>query len=255
MRLVSKVSVLILARNEENNIKECIKSCDFADEVIVIDDNSTDKTKEIAESLGARVINRSMNGDWGGQQTFAIHQAKYEWIFFIDADERCTPELGKEIKDAIKKDEKYAYWIKRRNQFRYNKAIHGTLRPDYVCRLMPAKDSYVEGFVHPAIITPYPNKKLSGHMYHHTYDNWGQYFNKLNNYTTLAAEKYKKNNKKVSFFKDIVLRPLWAFFKVYILNLGFLDGKLGWIFSVNHYFYTMTKYVKLYYLYKDDGKL
>ena len=63
------------------------------------------------------------------------------------------------------------------------------------------------------------------------------------------------NNKKVSFVKDIVLRPLWAFFKVYILNLGFLDGKLGWIFSVNHYFYTMTKYVKLYYLYKDNGKL
>ena len=88
---MSKVSVLILARNEENNIKDCIESCNFADEVIVIDDNSTDKTKEIAEQLGARVINRSMNGDWGGQQTFAIQQAKYEWIFFIDADERCTP--------------------------------------------------------------------------------------------------------------------------------------------------------------------
>lgn len=78
---MSKVSVLILARNEENNIKDCIESCNFADEVIVIDDNSTDKTKEIAEQLGARVINRSMNGDWGGQQTFAIQQAKYEWIF------------------------------------------------------------------------------------------------------------------------------------------------------------------------------
>ena len=90
---MSKVSVLILARNEENNIKDCIESCNFADEVIVIDDNSTDKTKEIAEQLGARVINRSMNGDWGGQQTFAIQQAKYEWIFFIDADERCSPEL------------------------------------------------------------------------------------------------------------------------------------------------------------------
>lgn len=100
---MSKVSVLILARNEENNIKDCIESCNFADEVIVIDDNSTDKTKEIAEQLGARVINRSMNGDWGGQQTFAIQQAKYEWIFFIDADERCTPELGKEIRETIEK--------------------------------------------------------------------------------------------------------------------------------------------------------
>ena len=87
------ISVLILVKNEENNIKECIESCTFADEVVVIDDGSTDKTEEIALSLGARVIHRSMNGDWGGQQTFAIQQAKYEWIFFIDADERCTPEL------------------------------------------------------------------------------------------------------------------------------------------------------------------
>ena len=69
------------------------------------------------------------------------------------------------------------------------------MRPDYVCRVMPAKDSYVEGYVHPAIITPYPNKKMQGHMYHYTYDNWQQYFNKFNNYTTLAAEKYKKAGK------------------------------------------------------------
>ena len=73
---MSKVSVLILARNEENNIKDCIESCNFADEVIVIDDNSTDKTKEIAEQLGARVINRSMNGDWGGQQTFPQYERR-----------------------------------------------------------------------------------------------------------------------------------------------------------------------------------
>ena len=183
---MSKVSVLILARNEENNIKDCIESCNFADEVIVIDDNSTDKTKEFAEQLGARVINRSMNGDWGGQQTFAIQQAKYEWIFFIDADERCTPELGKEIRKTVEKNEHYAYWIKRKNKFHHNKATHGTLRPDYVCRLMPAKGSYVEGFVHPAIITPYENKKLKECMYHHTYETWEQHINKINKYTTLA---------------------------------------------------------------------
>lgn len=120
---------------------------------------------------------------------------------------------------------------------------------------MPAEGSHVEGYVHPAIVTPYPNKKLNGFMYHYTYDNLDQYFGKFNNYTKLAAEKYKKQNKKCSFFKDIVLRPMWAFIKVYLLQGGFLDGKIGWILSVNHYFYTMNKYVKLYYLYKSNGKL
>lgn len=249
------VSVLILARNEKNNIVDCITSCSFAKEVIVIDDNSTDETPQLAESLGARVINRAMNGDWGGQQTFAIQQAKCPWIFFIDADERCTPELAKEIETAVAKNEQVAYWVQRRNKFHFNEATHGVLRPDYVCRLMPARDSYVEGYVHPTIITPYPNKKLGGFMYHYTYDNWPQYFNKFNNYTTLAAEKYKKEGKSCSFLGDIVFRPFWAFIKMYVLQGGFQDGKMGWILSVNHYFYTMTKYVKLYYLYKSNGKL
>ena len=249
------VSVLILARNEKNNIVDCINSCSFAKEVIVIDDNSTDETKELAEGLGARVINRAMNGDWGGQQTFAIQQATCPWIFFIDADERCTPQLAKEIEVAVIKNEQIAYEVQRKNKFHINEATHGVLRPDYVTRLMPAKDSYVEGYVHPAIITPYPLKKLGGFMYHYTYDNWPQYFNKFNNYTTLAAEKYKKEGKGCSFLSDVVLRPLWAFIKVYLLEGGILDGKMGWILSVNHYFYTMTKYVKLYYLYKSNGKL
>lgn len=249
------VSVLILARNEKQNIVDCINSCSFAKEVIVIDDNSTDETKQLAEELGARVINRAMNGDWGGQQTFAIQQAKCPWIFFIDADERCTPELAKQIEAAVNKNEQIAYEVQRHNRFHFDKATHGTLRPDYVTRLMPTKDSYVEGYVHPAIITPYPHKKLDGFMYHYTYDNWQQYWGKFNNYTTLAAEKYKKEGKKCSFVKDIFFRPLWAFIKVYFIDLGFLDGRLGWILSVNHYSYTMTKYVKLYYLYKSNGKL
>lgn len=249
------VSVLILAKNEQANIADCIKSCSFANEIIVIDDFSTDDTATIATSLGAKVIQHSMAGDWGGQQTFAIQQASYKWIFFLDADERVTPSLATEIGKAVELDEKNAYWVLRKNRFHFNKATHGVLRPDYVCRLMPAKDSYVEGYVHPSIITPYPNKQLSGWMEHYTYDNWEQYFNKFNNYTKLAAEKYRKQGKKCGFFKDIIFRPFWAFIKMYFIQGGFLDGKLGWILSVNHYFYTMNKYVKLYYLYKSDGKL
>lgn len=249
------VSVLILAKNEEQNIAECLKSVDFASDILIIDDFSTDKTREIAESMGARVIQRAMNGDWGGQQTFAIGEAKYPWVLFLDADERISKELQSEIIAVIEKNQPIAYWIKRENKFHYNKATHGILRPDYVDRLFPAANSYVEGFVHPKIVTPYPNKKLQGKMYHYTYDNWQQYFNKFNNYTTLAANKYAKQGKQASFIKDVLLRPIWAFIKVYFLNLGFLDGKMGFVLSVNHYFYTMTKYVKLYYLNKSNGKL
>ena len=250
-----KVSVLILAKNEKDNIKDCIQSCTFAQEIIVIDDYSTDNTKAIAESMGARVIQRSMNGDWGAQQTFAIEQATFPWIFFIDADERCTEKLVEEIEKIVAKNEQIAYWVQRKNEFHFNKARHGVLRPDYVCRLMPKKGSYVEGLVHPTIITPYKTKRMEGYLLHYTYDNWQQYFNKFNNYTTLAAEKYKKEGKSCNFFKDIMLRPLWAFIKMYFVQGGFLDGKMGWVLSVNHYFYTMNKYVKLYYLYKSNGKL
>lgn len=252
---MSTVTVIILAKNEEQNIKDCIDTVGFADEVLVIDDFSTDQTPEIAASMGARVVQHAMNGDWGGQQTFAIQEAKSKWILFLDADERISPELGAEIVTAVQKDEPKAYWMQRRNKFHHNKATHGVLRPDYVLRLMPAEGSYVEGYVHPAIITPYKEAKLQGPMYHYTYDNWQQYFNKFNNYTTLAAEKYKDAGKSCSFFKDIIIRPSWAFFKVYILDRGFLDGKMGFILSVNHYFYTMIKYVKLYYLLKSNGKL
>lgn len=252
---MGKITALILAKNEEQNIKDCIESVLFVDEILVIDDFSTDRTKEIAEKLGAKVIQRSMNGDWGGQQTFAIEQASCEWVLFIDADERISKPLAKEILDAVAKGEEHAYWIKRENKFHNNHATHGTLRPDYVNRLFPAKGSYVTGFVHPAIVTPYDNKKLHHVMYHYTYDNWNQYFNKFNNYTRLAALKYQEQGKKCSFVKDILLRPLWAFIKVYFIDRGFMDGKMGWILSVNHYFYTMTKYVRLYHLYKDNGKL
>ena len=222
---MATVSVIILARNEEHNIHDCIESVQFADEVLVIDDFSTDNTVTIAEEMGARVVQHAMNGDWGAQQTFGIEQAKSDWILFLDADERISEPLAKEIQDIV------------------------------VNKPMPKEGSYVEGYVHPAIITPYPTEKLQHPMYHYTYDNWHQYFNKFNNYTTLSAEKYRDNGKSCSFFKDIILRPTWAFIKVYLLQGGILDGKMGFILSVNHYFYTMTKYVKFYYLLKSKGKL
>lgn len=247
---MNKISLLILAKNEECNIKECIESCPFADEIIVIDDNSDDRTKEIAESLGAKVINRSMNGDWGGQQTFAIQQASCNWIFFIDADERCTPELSAEIKNTVNNGDKYGYWVRRINHFKHKVVKHGPLSPDWVCRLMPREGSYVEGFVHPKIVHQFKDKRLTKNMLHYTYETWEQYLRKMNQYSTLAAEKSRKEGKTCNFLFDIIFRPAFAFFKMYILKLGILDGMLGYVLCLNYANYTLNKYVKLKYLEK-----
>ena len=196
---MEKITALILAKNEEQNIEDCIKTVLFCDEVLVIDDFSTDRTKEIAERLGAKVLQRSMNGDWGGQQTFAIRSAAHPWVLFVDADERISEALAEEIKATVAKGNQNAYWIKRRNRFHFNKATHGILHPDWVNRLFPAAGSYVEGFVHPKIKAPYPNKKLKSPMYHYTYDNWEQYLGKLTNIRRWRRKPIKKRGNAVTF--------------------------------------------------------
>ena len=254
-KYMNNVTAIILARNEEQHIEECIKSIQCANEILVIDDGSTDQTVSLAEQLSAKVIQHALNGDWAQQRRLGISQSSCEWILFIDSDERISSELNDEIRQVVQRREKKAYWLSRHNIFRHNSATHGSMRPDKVLRLMPKEGATVEGFVHETFISPFPQETLKGKLFHYTYDNWTQYFNKFNKYTSVAAEKYYEQGKYCSFWKDIILRPQWAFFKIYILQKGFLDGKIGFILSLYHYMYTVTKYVKLYYLNKSNGKL
>ena len=152
---MSTITAIILARNEEQHIADCIKSIQCADEILVIDDGSTDRTVEIAETLGAKVIPHALNGDWSQQRRFGISQASCDWILFIDSDERVSPELNDEIRKAIKGGEKKAYWLSRHNIFHHNSATHGSMRPDKVLRLMPTEGATVEGFVHETFISPF----------------------------------------------------------------------------------------------------
>lgn len=250
------LSVLILSKNEEKYIGDCIKSASFADEVILIDDYSADSTVKIAKELGVKVYQRVMNGDWGAQQTFAIEQATTEWIFFLDADERITPQLTVEIQKTIALNEIYAYKVPRLNHAMGRPLRYGGWYPDYVLRLVPQKDVRVEGLVHPYFVHQYTEKKLKNPIIHFTYHNWEQYFNKLNLYTTLAAKKNIQKGKTAYFIRDILLRPLFAFIKMYILRAGWRDGKIGLILALFHFFYTMAKYVKMYDLQRtvEDGK-
>ncbi len=250
------ISVVLLTRNEERNISACLESCSFAQEVILVDDGSVDQTVQLASDAGAKVFLHAMNGDWGAQQSYGIAQATCPWIFLLDADERVTPRLQQAIREVARSSQiDSSYEIQRENHFVSGNASHGVVRPDWVLRLMPREGASVVGKVHPAIVTPFTSKRLKGRLIHFPYSSWDSYFRKFDKYTKLAAEKYLAEGRSCHFVTDILLRPLWALFKVYFINRGFLDGKLGFIFSVNHYFYTMAKYVRYYYLKNYGGKI
>lgn len=249
------LSVVITTKNEEANISDCLLSCSFAKEIILVDDNSSDNTLEIAKNFNAKIFERSLDGDWGAQKSFGISKATCSWILLIDADERCSKELALEIENVVNNDKKAAYYIHRENKFRYFKATHGVLRTDRVKRLMPREGASVEGRVHEQYISSYPDDSLKGALYHYTYQDWDKYYAKLNKYANLVAIKNFEKGKRCNFFLDVILKPLWAFFKVYVINLGFLDGKIGFMLSANHYSYTLQKYVRLYTLHKKKGKL
>ena len=252
---MSVLSVVILTKNEEANIGACIETVAFADEVLVIDDFSTDGTVALAEAAGARVLQRELEGDWASQRMFGAERATGDMILFLDADERISERLAEEIRSVLAAGEHKAYRFRRHNLFHYNRATRGVLRSDAVLRLLPKDGLRVEGYVHEAILSPYEAADLSGPLYHYTYDNWHQYFNKFNSYTTAAAYKMRDAGKRCDFVRDILFRPAWGFFKMYVVHRGFLDGRMGFQFSVFHAFYTMVKYVKLHTLLKSGGKL
>ena len=227
------LSVLICAKNESRNLLDCIRSVSFADEIVVIDDYSNDGTVELAQGHGCRVIQRRMNGDWSAQRNFGIEQCKGDWVLVLDADERVSAELRNSIIDKLT-----------------------VLRSDWVTRLFMKSHAHYEGLVHERVVSDVPVRRIhNGVLYHYSYRNWSSYYLKLNHYTDLLAEQLERDDRRVNFWFDIMFRPWLGFFKMYFLKKGFLDGKMGFILSVNHAFYTFTKYVKLYYLKRNNGEL
>lgn len=244
------ITAIILAKNEEKNIVDCIEAVTFAEQIIVVDDFSTDRTRELAVSKGAEVYQRAMAGDYAAQYNFALEKATADWILIVDADERVTPELKHEIILAARANEPCGYKISFLN-FALDKPLyHGGWFSHSGLRFFPRGRVVYAGVVHSEMIHSLPLKTMKHHFLHYSYPNWDHYFAKFNSYTKLAAKERHKKGKKASFFLDVVLRPWYAFFKMYILRGGWLDGKMGFVMAAYHLFYTMTKYVRLYYIEK-----
>ena len=241
------ISAIVITYNEEENIRECLDSLKWCDEIIVVDSNSIDKTREIASDYGALVIN-SDEVTYGLKRNIGIDKAQGEWILWIDADERVTDELGTEITQCIKGNEYDAYLINRKSFF-INKFIkHCGWYPDYTLRLFrkSAGIRFNEALVHEKAVFSGNTGRLKKNLLHFTDRTFGHYIEKLNNYTTLSAKEMFKAGKKAGI-ADILFRPVFTFFKMYFLQFGFADGFMGLVLCLLSGFHVFAKYSKLYF--------
>ena len=244
--VIIDLTVVILTKNEELNIVEVIDNAkQVTDEVLIVDSGSTDKTIEFAELIGAKVIYREWDNDFAAQRNFALEHVKTEWVLYLDADERMNLELISSIRKVLKKPNKAIYKFLRRNSAFGKTFKYGVLAPDSVLRMFPAYSVKWQDKVHERPVGDLPVVALNGFLEHNTYVDFTQYINKMNSYSTFAAQSYKLKNKSVNVIKDIIFRPLFAFLKMYILKKGFMEGWLGFVLCISYANYTLNKYVKL----------
>ena len=239
-----KLSAAIIAFNEEDKIADCIKSVSFADETIVVDSHSSDRTREIAESLGAKVIEKV----WPGhveQKNFALSAASNKWVICIDADERVSQKLREEIVSVMQNLQCDGYAMPRK-VFYINRWInHCGWYPARKLRLVKKSAARWGGVdPHDTLMVEGAEKKLLGDLYHLSFDSIYDHFKTIDHFTRVSAQEAHKDGRRASVI-DVTLRPAFTFFKMYLLKLGFLDGAPGFIVCVLSAFHTFTKYDRL----------
>ncbi|MEE1286077.1 MAG: glycosyltransferase family 2 protein [Ruminobacter sp.] len=245
------ISAIVITKNEEMHIESCIKCLQqFADEVIIFDSMSTDRTGEIATSLGAKFIPEPIFPGYGPQRIKAQKHASCDFIFFLDSDERVTPELAAEIKEFVanaKDNEVLA--IPRENYVLGQKIMHCGYYPDHVMRLYcNSYTTYNDALVHEKIIVKKDTviKYAKNNLIHHTYLTYDSLLTKNIRYSEAWARDRFQKNKKCRFFITPFVKGAFNFFYKYFIRLGILDGKMGLIISLISAFYTFNKYFALY---------
>jgi len=246
----NKITAIILTLNEEILIEDAIKTVDFANEIIVLDSYSTDKTVEIVKKYNVRLIQRKFD-DFSSQKNFAIDKAKYDWVYILDADERVPNDLRKEILQAVINPNNVVGFFIYRTFYFLNKSIkYGGWQRDKVIRLFRKdKCKYNGNLVHEIIDYQGEIGFLKNKIEHYSYRSYDHYNNKLNHYASLQAKELYKKNKKVNIF-HITIKPAFRFFVHYIIRFGFLDGFPGFVLAAQHSFGVLTRYIKLWLLYK-----
>ena len=234
--MANKLSIVIITKNEEKFIFDALKSAVFADEVVILDSGSEDQTCNIAKKIGARVEQQAWLG-FGAQKNKAVELADNDWVFVLDAGERITPELRDEIIFTLKNPQFDGYRIARLNNF-FGKYIKTCgLYPDYSIRLFNKnKGKFNDVAVHESVQINGRVLSLKNHMIHLAYENIDEFKVKQKRYASLS---HKKRNRLKA-----LISPVWTFFKLYFIKLGFLDGWHGFTIAKLYAQYTFWKYIK-----------
>lgn len=238
------LSVVVLTRNESGCIAECLDSLkDWADEIIVVDDESTDRTVEIVKKYTDKVFIKKMLVE-GTHRNWAYAQAKYNWVLSLDADEKVTPELKSQISQCIKCDGNAAYSIPLRNYIADYWVRYGGWYPASKVRLFRKdKFKYEEVEVHPRVFIDGPCGHLASDIIHKGYPDLEHFINSINRQSTLEAVKWINTNRKMSLGR-IIWRTVDRFFRRYLRKKGYKDGLYGFIIAYFDSFYQIVSYAK-----------
>ncbi len=239
------ITVVILAKNEATRIEDCLRSVAWADEALVIDDESTDNTVALAEALGARVLSRKMENE-GRHRNWAQQEAKNEWILNLDSDERVTPELAEEIRDILSQTPPQfeSYSIPRRNFIGDQWIQHGGWYPSSQMKMFKKdKIKWEEASVHPRVISEVAWGQIKGDILHYTYRDLKDYVDKLNRHTTLEAQKWVDGGRNMKLGKAL-WRTVDRFFRAYIGKGGYKEGFMGFLLAALGGWYQLLSYAK-----------
>ena len=241
-----KLSATVITRNNERTIARCIESLAFADEVIVLDSGSTDGTLDICRALGAKVDTTS---DWPGhgpQKNRALDRASGEWVISVDSDEWVTPELRAEIERVIASpDARAGYALPRRSSFCGRVMKHSGWWPDYVLRLF-RRDAgrFTNDHTHERLVVQGAVGRLREPLMHEAITDLNQMLVKMNAYSSASARTRFEQGKRATL-PIAILHGMWTFIRTYLLRLGFLDGREGFMLAVANAEGSYYRYVKL----------
>ena len=240
---------IVLTHNEEKNITRCLESLKFCDTLLVVDDNSTDKTVQLAKKSGATVVSHPLDDDYTAQRNWALSQIKTSWVLFVDADEVVSVKLGEEIKSAVKNIEFKGFLIPRIDYMWGRKLKHGDVGGVKLLRLARRGAGQWHGRVHEIWNIEGSVGALKNSIYHYPHNDLGDFLKHVNSYSSIKAQEFFEQGRRTNIL-EIVLGPVARFIYLYLFKLGFLDGTPGFIHAMTMSFYAYLVAGKLWLLSK-----